>query len=287
MPSCRARACRERGGFPARGLRLADRRDGTRPGRMPTLDPTERTGLSEAFERAPAAGGRRAAAGSASACPPTVGGGGRPPSFAAAFGYEAAYHDAPLVDTAIVLAGAPRRRVRDGPSNARTCSPACSPAMSRCASPTPNPTPATTSPALTTTAPPQRDGSSPAPGPQGSHHRCRQGRCLPDRRPHRSRAFPRGAGSSMFLVDMTLPGVSVRAAADDGRLRPVGGLFDQVRLPAGGAARGADAGWRQLAFAVEQERTGMFTLGWCQRLFDDLLRLAGGPARPAARSTIR
>src|SRR5207253_11001381 len=68
-------------------------------------NPRDRTGLAESFERALAAeAGRRGWLGISI---PAPFGGGRPPDFAAAFGYEAAYHDAPLIDTAIVLAGAP------------------------------------------------------------------------------------------------------------------------------------------------------------------------------------
>lgn len=67
-------------------------------------DPADRTGVSAAFGRElQREAGSRGWLGIS--LPADIGGGGQPPSFAAAFGYEAAYHDAPLIDTAIVLAG--------------------------------------------------------------------------------------------------------------------------------------------------------------------------------------
>src|SRR5690349_940811 len=69
-------------------------------------DPRDRTGLAESFERAlQREAGERGWLGIS--LPAEDGGGGRPASFAAAFGYEAAYHDAPVVDTAVVLMAAP------------------------------------------------------------------------------------------------------------------------------------------------------------------------------------
>src|SRR5262249_56634683 len=59
-------------------------------------------GWDEGFEREVVA-----AAGAAGflgvSLPVELGGGGRPPSWQAAVSYEAAYHDAPLIDTAAVL----------------------------------------------------------------------------------------------------------------------------------------------------------------------------------------
>ncbi|HVM67293.1 MAG TPA: acyl-CoA dehydrogenase family protein, partial [Acidimicrobiales bacterium] len=69
-------------------------------------DPADRTGLDEPFERAlQREAGRRGYLGVS--VDAAHGGGGMPPAYAAAFQYEAAYHHAPLIDTAIVLAGAP------------------------------------------------------------------------------------------------------------------------------------------------------------------------------------
>jgi len=51
-------------------------------------------------------------------------------------------------------------------------------------------------------------------------------------------------------------------------------VFDGVVLGADAVLGQVGAGWHQLARAVEEERNGMFALGWCQRLFDELLASA-------------
>ncbi len=235
------------------------------------LKPTERTGLSEPFERAlHLEAGARGWLGIS--VPAEVGGGGQPPTFAAAFGYEAAYHDAPLVDTAIVLAGAPVVAFGTPEQHRGLLARMLSGDVEMCIAYT-EPDAGNDLAALTTTALPQRDGSFLLRG----HKALITGAdkadvCLTIARTDPS--VPARRGSSMFLVDMTLPGVSVRPQ------RMMAGydlwevLFDQVRLPAGALLGVQDDGWRQLAFAVEQERTGMFTLGWCQRLFDEIHRFA-------------
>src|SRR5262249_34420174 len=65
-------------------------------------DLTDLAGWDESFEREvlQAAGGRGFLGVS---LPVELGGGGKPPSWQAAVSYEAAYHDAPLIDTAAVL----------------------------------------------------------------------------------------------------------------------------------------------------------------------------------------
>ena len=68
-------------------------------------DPADLTGLSEEFERAHQ---RRAGARGflGISAPVEYGGGGRPPSWKAVYSYEAAYHDAPSIDTASSLGSA-------------------------------------------------------------------------------------------------------------------------------------------------------------------------------------
>src|SRR6202035_952941 len=69
-------------------------------------DPTDLTGLDESFERQHH---RRAGAAGflGISSPPDLGGGGPPPSWRAIYMFEAAYHDAPSIDTAIMLCGPP------------------------------------------------------------------------------------------------------------------------------------------------------------------------------------
>jgi alkylation response protein AidB-like acyl-CoA dehydrogenase len=47
-------------------------------------------------------------------------------------------------------------------------------------------------------------------------------------------------------------------------------VFDDVDVPPGSLLGEPGGGWRQLAYAVEQERNGIFNLGWCQRIFDEI-----------------
>src|SRR5437763_861582 len=73
---------------------------------MGHLDPSDLTGLDETFERQHH---RRAGAAGflGVSAPAGLGGGGRPASFRAVYLFEAAYHDAPSIDTAIMLCGPP------------------------------------------------------------------------------------------------------------------------------------------------------------------------------------
>src|SRR2546421_2897505 len=67
-----------------------------------TRDRSDLTGWDAAFERLVVRAAGRAGFLGVS-LPVALGGGGRPPSWQAAVSYEAAYHDAPLIDTAAVL----------------------------------------------------------------------------------------------------------------------------------------------------------------------------------------
>ena len=93
-------------------------------------------------------------------------------------------------------------------------------------------------------------------------------------------AAPVRRGISMFLFELDRPGVSVvaRRTMADYDLWDV--VFESARIPAEALLGELNAGWRQLAYSVEQERTGMYSLGWCQRLFDELRThcLTPGPA---------
>ena len=76
---------------------------------------------------------------------------------------------------------------------------------------------------------------------------------------------------SMFVVDMRTPGVSVVGRPTMGRYNLWDISFDGVILGPDALLGRAGDGWHQLARAVEEERNGMFGLGWCQRLFDELV----------------
>ena len=90
-------------------------------------------------------------------------------------------------------------------------------------------------------------------------------------------------GLSMFLVDMTLPGVNVvrRPTMNGWTLDEI--TFDGVRLTADALLGERDAGWRQLLTTVAAERSGMFYLGFARHVLDDLDRLRRATTRDGRR----
>ncbi len=230
-------------------------------------NPRDRTGLAEGFERELAReAGRRGWLGIS--VPAEHGGGGRPADFAAAFGFEAAYHDAPLIDTAIVLAGAPVIAFGSPQQHAHLLPRMVSGEIEMCIAYT-EPQAGNDLGALTSSAIPQADG-----GWLLSGHKTlltgadKADLCLTIARTDPS--LPTRRGSSMFVVDMRAPGISVI------RQRTMVGydlfeiVFDHVALPPDALLGTAGDGWHQLTYAVDQERNASFNLGWCQRLFDEI-----------------
>jgi alkylation response protein AidB-like acyl-CoA dehydrogenase len=227
----------------------------------------DRTGLAESFERElQREAGRRGWL--AVSVPPEHGGGGRPADFAAAFHYEAAYHDAPLIDTALVLAGAPVIAFGSLHHHEQLLPLMIAGQIEMCIGYT-EPQAGNDLSALTSTAIPQADGGYLLSG----HKTLLTGAdkadvCLTIARTDPS--VPARRGSSMFLVDMRSPGVNVI------RQRTMVGydlfeiVFHQVALPETALLGTAGDGWHQLTYAVDEERNASFNLGWCQRLFDEI-----------------
>ena len=230
-------------------------------------DPHDRTGLAEPFERALAAeAGRRGWLGIS--VPERFGGGGHPADFAAAFGFEAAYHDAPLIDTAIVLAGAPIMEFGSDEQRARMLPRMVSGEIEMCIAYT-EPEAGNDLGALTSSATPLPDGGFRLSGRKtlltGAD---KADYCLTIARTDPS--VPARKGSSMFLVDMRQPGVTVIPQRTMVGYNLFEIVFDDVTLAPDALLGEPGGGWRQLAYAVEQERNGIFNLGWCQRLFDEI-----------------
>ena len=73
---------------------------------------------------------------------------------------------------------------------------------------------------------------------------------------------------TMFLVDASMPGVLIeqRPTMNGWSLSDV--RFERVRLGAGAVVGEIGAGWRQMAAAVNAERSGMFWLGFAQHVLD-------------------
>jgi alkylation response protein AidB-like acyl-CoA dehydrogenase len=236
------------------------------------VQPTDRTGLNAAFERElHRAAGERGYLGIS--LPAAVGGGGMPPSYAAALHYETTYHDAPLVDTAVVLAAAPVSAFGgDQPAHRELLALMLRGEVTMCIGYTEAAAGNDLS-ALTTVAEPQPGGGFRLSGSKTLITAAdKADACLTIARSEPDVPIRRGA--SMFVVDMNAPGVSVHPQ------RTIAGYdlwnihFDNVDLPPHALLGERGQGWRQLAYAVEQERGGMFTLGWCQRLWDQLAEYA-------------
>jgi alkylation response protein AidB-like acyl-CoA dehydrogenase len=230
-------------------------------------DPTDRTGLDEAFERALLRrAGKRGYLGIG--LPPEVGGGGRPPSFVAAFQYEVAYHHAPLVDTAVTLAAVPVIEFGDPDQQAALLPQMVAGEIEMCIAYT-EPAAGNDLTGLTTTATVEGDGfvlegtKTLITGAGRADHCLTVAITDPAVAPRK--------GMSMFVVDMRAPGVSVIARPTMARYCLWDVRFDRVDLAAGALLGRRDQGWPQLSRAVEAERNAMFSLGWCQRSFDDLL----------------
>jgi alkylation response protein AidB-like acyl-CoA dehydrogenase len=234
-------------------------------------NPHDRTGLAEPFERALAAeAGRRGWLGIS--VPARFGGGGRSAEFAAAFGFEAAYHDAPLIDTAVVLAGAPVMEFGNDEQRARMLPRMVSGEIEMCIAYT-EPEAGNDLGALTSSATPLPDGGyrlagrkTLLTGADKADHCLTIARTDP--------GVPARRGSSMFLVDMHQPGVTVIPQRTMVGYDLFEIVFDDVELAPEALLGELGGGWRQLAYAVEQERNGIFNLGWCQRLFDEIHRFA-------------
>jgi alkylation response protein AidB-like acyl-CoA dehydrogenase len=245
-------------------------------------DPTDRTGLDHQFERdlQRRAGERGYLGVSLSA---DVGGGGQPGSYAAAFQYECAYHDAPLVDTAVTLASGPIMAFGTDEQRATLLPWMLAGDIDMCIAYS-EPGAGNDLAAAETTAVPDGQGWLLDGGKTLITGADKADFCLTvavtDPGAPVSRRF------SMFVVDMRTPGVSITARPTMARyaLWDVG--FRRVRLESGALLGQEGGGWRQLARAVEEERNGMFSLGWCQRLFDELVDFCANTDDPLIADTL-
>jgi alkylation response protein AidB-like acyl-CoA dehydrogenase len=235
-------------------------------------DPLDLTGFDERFERGLLRRcGERGYLGVS--VPTEFGGGGRPLRFKAVFGFEAAYANAPAIDTPITLVGSQMLAHGSDAQKAEFL-----PAMVRgeglmCIAYT-EPEAGSDLSRIATTA--RREGKgfvldgtkSLVTAAHKADHVCLVARSDPDAAPRR--------GMSMFLVRLDTPGVRVerRATASGWTLGEV--HFEAARV-AGTALLGVwNEGWSQMASAILSERSGMFHLGWATRNFEDLCALCRG-----------
>jgi len=237
-------------------------------------DPRDLTGLDEEFERAlQADAGARGYL--AVHYPVEVGGVGRPPAFRAVFGLEAAAFDAPLIDTALTLGGAPIL------AHGSTAQRALLPAMARgelllcIAYSEPDAGSDLTAVATTATRAHADDPDSDwvVTGTKhlvtGAH---KSDWCLIVARTDADPATPARHAMSMFLLDLrTTPGVTVRRerTANDWTLDTI--RFDHARLPATALLGEEGRGFAQMAAALADERSGFFWVGWAEQRVTELL----------------
>ena len=235
-------------------------------------DHTDLTGWDEAFERGLLQEAGRAGVLGVS-LPADLGGGGRPPSWQAIVSFEAAYHDAPLIDTAaalvaptIVAFGSSAQRESFVPA-------ACAGTVNACIAYTE----AGAGSDLSNIATQARssaqgfvlDGEKVlVTGAHKADWCCTIARTDPDAAGRR--------GLTMFLVDMNTPGVEVdrRPTANRWTLSSV--RFDGAVVGADAVIGEIDQGWRQLTGALLGERSGAAWLGWATRTLHALLAHCAG-----------
>ena len=239
----------------------------------PVSDPRDLTGLDEAFERQ-----LQAKAGAR-------GWFSLPPMEQAVFNFEAARADAPLIDTAMTLAGA--AVVRFGAEHHEALVARMrSGEVEMCAAYT-EPGAGSDLGAMATTASPQGDGwvlDGTKTLITGVH---KSDLCLTIARTDAD-ATPRDA-MTMFLVALDHPGVRWR------RQETMNG-WSLGEITFDGAVVGPDAvlgevgaGWRQMAQALAAERSGIFWLGFARHVLDLLLdhvAAADLDARPMAEDPL-
>jgi alkylation response protein AidB-like acyl-CoA dehydrogenase len=228
------------------------------------VDPSDLTGLDESFERQHHR--RAGAAGYLGISTPTeLGGGGRPQSWRALYMFEAAYHDAPSIDTALMLCGPPLLAFGNPDQLARWVPPMVHGEITGCIAYS-EPQAGSDLAAISTVA--VLDGrtwilSGRKALVTGAH---KADLCVTVA--VTDSAVPVRRGMSMFVFPLDLPGVTVR------RRPTVNGWtlseidFDDVRLPDDALLGEAQGGWAQLTGAVVQERSGMAHLGWATRVLE-------------------
>jgi alkylation response protein AidB-like acyl-CoA dehydrogenase len=243
------------------------------------LDPTDLTGYDEAFERALLRrAGERGFLGIHA--PVEYGGGGRPLAWKAMFDLEAGYWNAPAIDTPMTLVG-PALLASGSDAQKRHWLP-----------------PMIRGELLMCIAYSEADAGSDLTRVSTRARRDGEGFVLDGEKALVTAAHkadvccliartdpgaPARRAMSMFLVELSSPGVSVtrRTTLNGWTLGEV--RFEGVHLPTDALLGEWNAGWRQMAGALLAERSGMFHLGWAARhveLLVEHVRAGGELAAP-------
>ena len=235
-------------------------------------DATDLTGLSEPFERAHQ---RRAGARGylAISAPVEYGGGGRPPSWKATYSYEAAYHDAPSIDTALTLAGSAIEAFGNAEQKQMLLPPMARGEIEACIAYTEAHAGSDLA-ALSTTAD-RVTGGFVLNGHKalvtGGH---KADWCVTIARTDRD--SPPRKSMTMFVLPTNTPGLHRvrRVTANQWTLSEF--TFSDAFVPPSSVLGDVGRGWQQVTSALADERSGMAHLGWATLLYEQLV----GWARP-------
>ncbi len=194
--------------------------------------------------------------------PAALGGRGRPPSFRAIYSFEAAYHDAPSIDTAMVLCAAPLLAYGTTEQQTRLLPPMLRGEVLACIAYT-EPCAGSDLSAVETLAVPDADGfvlSGEKALVTGAH---KSQWCVTIARTDID-AKPRDA-FTMFIVPLDANGVTVtrRATLNGWTLGEI--RFDDVAVGADAVLGQVGRGWSQMNAALVDERSGLAWLGWATR----------------------
>jgi alkylation response protein AidB-like acyl-CoA dehydrogenase len=238
-------------------------------------DPLDLTGLDEAFERAlhRDAGARGYLA---LAIPKEYGGAGLTHAHRAAFALEAAAHDAPLIDTAITLGGAPIL-THGSEEQRRTLLPAMARGECTLCIAYTEPGAGSDLAAIATTARRVRPDDPTSDWLMSGEKTLVTGAhkadwCLLVARTALDASTPARSAMSMFLVDLrATTGVTVRRQPTANRWTLGTIEFADARVPAGALLGKEGRGLAQMAAALADERSGFFWVGWAEQRLADLM----------------
>jgi alkylation response protein AidB-like acyl-CoA dehydrogenase len=233
-------------------------------------DPRDLTGCTVEFERAhQRRAGERGFLGIS--VPSSHGGGGRSPSYRAIYSFEAAYHDAPSIDTAMVLCAAPLLAYGTDEQQTRFLPPMLRGEVLACIAYTEAGAGSDLT-AIETLAVPDAGGyvlSGEKVLVTGAH---KSQWCITIARTDID-AAPRDA-FTMFLVPLDARGVTVRRRPTLngwtlGEIR-----FDDVAVGTDAVLGAVGRGWGQMAAALGDERAGLAWRGWATRHVERLVAWA-------------
>jgi alkylation response protein AidB-like acyl-CoA dehydrogenase len=245
-------------------------------------DFSDLTGWDETFEREVVR-----AAGAAGylgvSLPVDLGGGGRPPSWQAAVSYEAAYHDAPLIDTAAVLVAPTVTAFGSDAQRETLVRAACEGSVNACIAYSEADAGSDLSNVTTTAA--AADTGFVLDGEKvfvtGAH---KADWCCTIARTDPSSSGKRGL--TMFVVDMKTPGIEVEQHRTSNRWTLSTIRFVGARVGAEAVLGEVGNGWRQLTGALLAERSGASWLGWATRTLEALLDHCAGTCDPRVRDAL-